>query len=100
VHHTVEHMRFIRGKDNPKARCCVSGYSLLALRKIGEFLTVDRIDSSKGYVHGNMQLMAGSLNSSKGQARRVPQSAVNGLIRKMRRVANDRFSASKTPKMR
>lgn len=97
VHHTEEHMRYIRAKDNPKARCRISGYSVLALRKVGEMLTVDRIDSTKGYIRGNMQLMAASLNSAKGQSRTVPGAAIQRLIRRMRRVAHDRFSAVVTP---
>lgn len=92
-------MRYIRAKDNPKARCSASGYSVIALRKVGDQLTVDRIDSSKGYVRGNMQLLAASLNSAKGQQPRVPVGAIRALERKMRRCANDKLSGHRSPQV-
>ena len=95
VHDTLEHMRYIRAKDNPRSRCAASGYSLIALRKIGEKLTVDRIDSTKGYVRGNMQLLAASLNSAKGRLDRVPMSAMRSIERKMRRCAHDKLSGTR-----
>ena len=99
IHDTESHMRYIRAKDNPKARCSASGYSVIALRKVGDQLTVDRIDSSKGYVRGNMQLLAASLNSAKGQQPRVPVGAIRALERKMRRCANDKLSGHRSPQV-
>jgi hypothetical protein len=72
--------------------CAVTGRSLLSLMKCGQRLTVDRLDSTKGYVEGNMQLIAGDLNSSKGIRDEVPQHAIHILLSKLNRVKDDRFS--------
>lgn len=62
------------------------------LRKIGESLTVDRINPARGYVPGNVQLLAKSLNEEKKHTRRAPQRAVEKLLRKLESVTNDRLS--------
>lgn len=59
---------------------------------MGEQLSVDRIDSNKGYVRENMQLIALSLNSAKRHYKEVPTWAVNKLLRKLERCVEDRFS--------
>jgi hypothetical protein len=61
----------------------------LALRKVGERLTVDRIDSSLGYVEGNMRLLAGDLNSAKGTRKEVPWSAINRLLYRLDKTVHD-----------
>ena len=99
THDTAEHSRYIRARYNPRSRCQASGLSLIALKKLGCILTVDRIDSRKGYVRGNMQLMADRLNSAKSSNRRVPQSAVRRLRMEYQKVAHDRLSAIKTPQV-
>jgi hypothetical protein len=76
-----------------ESRCSVSGFSLLALKKVGEELTIDRIDCRKGYTKGNMRLLAGCLNRAKGVEDAVPRRAVNWLVRRMERVRKDRFTA-------
>jgi len=77
---------------DPQARCQVTGRSLLALRKVGQRLSVDRQDSTRGYVDGNMQLMALDLNSAKGAGQSVPQRAVHLLLTKLAQVKDDRLS--------
>jgi hypothetical protein len=76
------------------SRCATTGRSLLGLRKIGQKLTVDRIDSSLGYVEGNMQLLAEDLNSAKGNRFEVPQRAINWLLDRLERTVYDRLSTS------
>lgn len=68
------------------------GGALLALRKIGERLTVDRINPRRGYVPGNVQLLAESINEEKNTHRRAPQRAINSLLRRLQHVTEDRLS--------
>jgi hypothetical protein len=77
---------------DPHSVCAVTGRSLFALRKVGEKLSIDRIDPQKGYIDGNMQLLTMSLNSAKGMGDHVPQVAINRLLRKLTRVVDDNFS--------
>jgi hypothetical protein len=74
------------------ARCDILGRSLFALRKVGERLSIDRIDPGRGYVAGNMRLIAMSLNTAKGTNKEVPQWAINKLLRKLERTVNDKLS--------
>lgn len=92
VHDTRFHAKMIEMANKPWTTCCSTGYSLLALRKVGESLSVDRIDSSKGYVPGNIQIMALSLNKGKGEGQMVPRAVMNVLLRKLQKVKHDRFS--------
>jgi hypothetical protein len=78
--------------DDDASQCAVLGRSLLALRKVGQRLTVDRIDSTIGYVQGNMQLLAADLNSAKGEDDDVPQHCINIILEKLERVFNDKLS--------
>lgn len=64
----------------------------MTLRKVGQRLTVDRISSMLGYVDGNMQLMAGDLNSAKGNSAFVPQHAIHRLLAKLAQTKDDRLS--------
>jgi hypothetical protein len=74
------------------ACCCITGRSLLALQKVGDKLSVDRINPRRGYVKGNMQLMALSLNRAKAAQMTVPKTATNQLLRKLSHVTEDCFS--------
>jgi len=93
LEHDLEaHAKMLELSRRSESLCTVTGRSGLSLMKVGEKLSVDRIDSSLGYVEGNMQLMALSLNSAKGAGPRVPQSAVHMLLRKLERVKDDCLS--------
>jgi len=70
----------------PMSCCAVTGRTLFTLRKVGDQLSVDRIDSTLGYVAGNMRLLALSLNVAKGAGDRVPQEAINKLLWRLDRV--------------
>lgn len=74
--------------------CEISGLSLKTLRKIGDKLSIDRIDSNRGYVKGNMQIIALSLNVAKKRAGHVPRSAINRLLRMVERVAVNKLDAA------
>lgn len=74
------------------ACCSISGLSLLALKKLGDQLSVDRICSNQGYVEGNVRLLALSLNTAKGALDEVPQSAIRWLMGRWEGVARDRLS--------
>jgi hypothetical protein len=66
-HDTRHHAVMFALTANPSARCAASGLSLAQLSTLGERLEVDRIDPHRGYVRGNCQLLARSLNRSKGR---------------------------------
>lgn len=72
--------------------CEITGLSKHQLRKMGEQLSVDRINSFLGYVPGNCQIIAESLNQAKGRASNVPQSAINRLLRRAARVKPGRHT--------
>lgn len=76
----------------PESCCSATGRSLHTLRKIGEKLTIDRINPRRGYVPGNVQLLAGTLNDDKKHHRRAPQRAVQALLRRLEGVTTDRLS--------
>lgn len=95
AHDTLEHIRMLTARHKKYARCRASGISLLTLEKMGEVLTVDRINPYRGYVRGNMQLLARYLNSAKGVKRKVPKAAIKRLRRKMVRYSHDRLSAAR-----
>jgi hypothetical protein len=92
VHNLEKHAELFTLSCNPLSQCIVTGRSLVALRKVGQRLTVDRLNSRLGYVDGNMQLMAGDLNSAKGIGEHVPQSAINRLLAKLQHTKDDRLS--------
>lgn len=64
-HHVPELAIMLRRARRPDARCAITGLTLAQLQLIGQRLEVDRIDSARGYVPGNMQLLAARLNHSK-----------------------------------
>jgi hypothetical protein len=76
----------------PESRCATSGRSLHALRKVGERLSIDRIDPNKGYTEGNMQLLALSLNKAKGNSSTVPARAVTALLKRLSFTVDDKLS--------
>lgn len=93
LEHDLEaHTKIVLLTRQPASLCLISGRSLLALRKVGCSLTVDRLNSQLGYVEGNMQLLASDLNSAKGAGWHVPQSAIHRLISRLDQTKNDRLS--------
>jgi hypothetical protein len=92
-HDTREHARMLRARHHKYSRCAASGISLLTLEKMGDMLSVDRINPRKGYVRGNMQLLSKVLNSTKGSLDKVPRAAIRKLRRRLVRFANDRLTA-------
>jgi hypothetical protein len=89
----LPYMQMLQQSHDWHERCVVTGRSLFALKKVGDKLSIDRIDPKKGYVVGNMQLLALSLNIAKGTKPMVPQAAINRLLRKLTRVVEDNFSS-------
>lgn len=89
---TVAHQEALSACHDWTSRCAITGRSVFALRKVGERLSIDRIRPDLGYVPGNIQLIALSLNVAKGNRKEVPQWAVNRLLRKLERVVRDRLS--------
>lgn len=83
----------VKACHDPAACCSGTGRSLLALRKIGEKLSVDRINPRRGYVPGNVQLLASKLNEEKRTNRRVPRKALDSLLRKLEGVTEDVLSS-------
>lgn len=79
---------------NPKALCCITGLSQHTLRKLGDNLSVDRIDPDLGYIKGNCQLMATSLNLAKGRGDRVPASAIKALLTRRERATRSKHDST------
>lgn len=79
---------------DPASCCSATGRSLHSLRKIGERLSLDRINPRRGYVPGNVQLLVMSLNEEKKVNRRVPQSSVNALLKRLESVSHDNLTPS------
>jgi hypothetical protein len=91
--HDVEFLAKMLAACHMAESCCsLCGRSLHTLRKIGESLTVDRINPARGYVPGNVQLLAKSLNEEKKHTRRAPQRAVEALLRRLDGVTDDILS--------
>lgn len=86
IHNTEYHAKCCADRWNPTAVCCITKQPAKRLWQIGERLSVDRIDPTLGYVVGNCQLMAQSLNSAKGVGSRVPAKAIARLMHKLTRV--------------
>lgn len=91
-HHFGWYLRALIRAHDVRSTCAVSGYSLLALRKCGDQLSVDRIDPRLGYVRGNIRVIALSLNVAKGVSASVPERSVQRLARRMLRVRGDRWT--------
>ena len=91
-HNLEAHAAFIVMSCRPQSQCKVTGRSLRALWKVGQRLSVDRIQSTLGYMPGNMQLIALDLNSAKGAGAYVPQQAIHRLLAKLAQTKDDRLS--------
>jgi hypothetical protein len=76
----------------PEMQCEATGLSKHSLKKIGERLSVDRINPFLGYVPGNCQVIAESLNKAKGRADHVPLYAINRLRRRASRVRVGKYT--------
>jgi hypothetical protein len=74
--------------QRPIARCAASGLTPGDLAIVGQCLCVDRINPWRGYVRGNMQLLASSPNSLKGRSAAVPYWAPDELRDEVRRAQN------------
>jgi len=85
-HHRREHARMLVRAQRQLARCSASGLTARELASIGQRLDVDRINPWRGYVIGNMQLLASSLNSLKGRSPSVPHWAPDELRDEVRRA--------------
>lgn len=86
AHDPAMHAGYLALARLDDSRCAVSGYSLADLRGcLGHpmALQVDRIDSRRGYVSGNMQLLCSYLNRMKGRALNVPADALSELRERM-----------------
>lgn len=81
-------------RQQKASRCAITGLSTIALGKIGTQLSVDRVDNTKGYIKGNVRLIAACLNSAKGSRRDVPPVAVKRLMERHERVRHDELSAN------
>ena len=93
--HDLQHLtHMIQMTHDPAACDSVTGRSLHTLRKVGERLSVDRLDASLGYIPGNTQLLAMSLNTAKGSNAAVPAWATLSLLRKLRRTVDDKLSST------
>lgn len=94
LEHDIPYLaRMFEACYDARSCCSATGRSLLALRKVGEVLSVDCINSRRGYVPGNVQLIALSLNTEKADQRRVPIRALNALLSKLEHVTEDRLSS-------
>jgi hypothetical protein len=93
LHDLDLHAVFLAGTHSDIARCEVLGRSLFALRKVGEKLSVDRIDPSRGYVEGNMRLLTLTLNKEKGDKLTIPRGSMNRILKGLWRTVDDRHSA-------
>lgn len=78
-HDREAHAAMLEAARAPGSRCQASGYTLEQLQSIGEELQVDRISPAAGYIIGNMQLLARSLNRAKWAGREVPEWAIHNL---------------------
>jgi hypothetical protein len=81
AHDRNAHALMLEASHDPEARCEASGLAGDDLARIGQRLTVDRIDSGRGYVTGNMALLASRLNRMKGRLPKVPWWEVDRLLR-------------------
>lgn len=80
-HDTDDHAAFIREAHDDLTRCALSGLTLEELRGAGYSLQVDRIDSRRGYVRGNLQVIACRLNRQKQAfGDRLPEWCARDLV--------------------
>lgn len=76
AHDTVEHAAMLLRARDPASACELSGATGEQLARINEHLEVDRRNPWLGYVAGNMQLLAGTLNRRKARGLEPPAWAV------------------------
>lgn len=91
-HDLEAHVALLLAGVQAASRCRITGRSAHALWKVGDRLSVDRIDPRKGYVEGNMQLISFYLNLTKGDGLAVPAWAVRRLERRLARTNEDVLS--------
>ena len=84
-HHRYEHARMLVRSWRAGSRCAASGLTAAELAGVGERLVVDRINPFRGYVRGNVQLLAARLNNLKGRGPAVPSWAVAELRERLER---------------
>ena len=80
-HDRRAHAAMLELSHDDDAWCAVTGLSGAQLAEVGDALTVDRIDSDRGYVVGNMQLLSRRLNRAKWRDLTVPVWAVERALR-------------------
>lgn len=81
AHDTGEHALAIEAAHSGGGVCALSGLDAGALHEYGIRLEVDRIDSRRGYVRGNLQVIASRLNRAKQAfGDRLPESVVRDLV--------------------
>lgn len=68
----------IRLWDHQQGRCAISGMVMLCQAGHLQTVSIDRIDSSKGYVEGNIQLVCRWVNLAKG---RFSNAAMRDVLR-------------------
>lgn len=83
---------FYQRSFDPQSRCEVTGLALHDLKKLGDQLSVDRIDPTLGYTGGNMRLISLKLNMAKGIRPSVPPYAVKRLLRRLTRIRVSKLS--------
>lgn len=76
-HDTELHAEYLVRARASRARCEATDLSLDDLVRAGMSLQVDRIDPARGYVDGNMQIVASYLNALKGRERSWPWWAID-----------------------
>lgn len=69
-----------------------TGLSCHTLEKLGEKLSIDRIDNTRGYVPGNCAIIAACLNRAKGNRAKIPLSAIRALLNRAARVRHGRHT--------
>lgn len=84
-HHTAAHAEAIRLAHAPAAVCALSGLTLAELLDAGLRLDVDRINGARGYVRGNLWVIASRLNRQKQAFEdRLPAWCVDELVKDVR----------------
>lgn len=80
-HDTLHHAEMLLRSRCRDSECAASGLTLEQLLRVGQTLQVDRINPYRGYVRGNCQLLAASLNRAKWRHEAPPEWEVEALVR-------------------